>query len=322
MKAMTIVDPAAESATHCRDASRHEEGGPAAAPSGHLRWVLGAGALREAVGREPFGFQHNLDRLGFFAGDALARLCKRYVGWPEDYFVSMGAAAPGEAFYAAPHRMAPPREALERLDGDHIRILLKRPERHEPAFASLLAELLGEIGQGCGCFDRQRLLRAESAVFISSAHTLTPFHFDPEMSFFCQIEGDKHYHVYVPAAVTEAELEMFYRGGVISIAELDLSRRDPSQERLFELKPGCGLHQPQNAPHWVETDTGRSVSYSVVFETDRSHALGQVRAFNHYWRRLGLTPAVPGRHPLLDAGKASLAHAAFPLRRGLRRIRR
>jgi hypothetical protein len=287
-----------------------------------LRWSLTAEQLREAVTREPFGFQHNLKECGLFEAGALATLCEKYTGRNEDYFVSMGATIPGEAFYAASHGMAVPQEAFEHLDDDHYRILLKRPETYEPAFAALLAGLLKEIGEQCGCFEGRRILRAESAIFISSAATITPFHFDPETAFFCQIEGEKRYHVYSPTAVSEVELELFYRGGVLSIAQLDLAKRDPSREHLFPLKPGAGLHQPQNAPHWVETGATRSVSYSIVFETDASRALGRVRAFNHYWRRLGLEPTAPKRHPIIDAGKAAIISAAFPMRRALRRMLR
>lgn len=291
-------------------------------PARHIDWLLTPGRLRETVNREPFGFQHNLSELGLFAIGALTKLAEKYAGHPQDYFVSMGASVPGEEFYTAVHGMEAPREALKRLDTGHYRILLKRPERHDPAFRVLFTVLLNEIVECSGWFESQRIVRAESAIFISSAATITPFHFDPETAFFSQIEGEKRYHVYSPEAVSEPELERFYRSGVLNIAQLDLARRNSSREHVFSLRPGMGFHQPQNAPHWVETGAARAVSYSVVFETDVSRAMGRTRAFNHYWRRLGKEPAEPGAYPLLDAGKASVMRVAFPMRSGLKRILR
>jgi hypothetical protein len=74
------------------------------------------------------------------------------------------------------------------------------------------------------------------------------------------------------------------------------------------------MHQPQNSPHWVETRAERSISYSFVFETDATRAAGRARAFNHYVRKVGMQPSRVGRHPALDAAKASTMQAVIPAR--------
>jgi hypothetical protein len=150
---------------------------------------------------------------------------------------------------------------------------------------------------------------------ISSAATTTPIHFDPEIGFFSQIEGEKFYHVYSPASVTEPELERFYIRGAVAIGKVDLSRRDPAYEHVFNLGPSKGFHQPQNAPHWVQTGKSRSISYTLVFETDATRALGRTRAFNHYQRKSGLRPVHPGTHSALDAAKAGVMLAVIPARK-------
>jgi hypothetical protein len=161
----------------------------------------------------------------------------------------------------------------------------------------------------------ERLERLESAVLVSSAATTTPFHFDPEVNFFAQVSGDKVYHVYSPAALAEAELEPFYVRGVVNIGQVALKGRDPACEHVFHLGPGKGLHQPQNAPHWVETRASRSVSYAFVFETDATRARGRVRAFNYYLRKARVKPTPPGARPALDGLKAGTMRAVIPARK-------
>ncbi len=152
---------------------------------------------------------------------------------------------------------------------------------------------------------------------MSSAAAITPFHFDPEVNFFAQIEGEKIYHVYAPDVVPEPELEHFYVRNLINIGEVRLNERDRSAEHVFPLVPGRGLHQPQNSPHWVETKAARSISYSMVFETPSTRAHCRTRSFNYYLRRAGMRPAPVGRRPVLDDAKARAMTALLPIRRGV-----
>jgi hypothetical protein len=99
------------------------------------------------------------------------------------------------------------------------------------------------------------------------------------------------------------------------IGQVDLARRDPSAEHAFQLRPGTGLHQPQDAPHWVETVGSRSISYTFVYETPEGRMRSRVRSFNAYLRRLHFDPARPGERPARDAMKAAAMAAAIPVRR-------
>ena len=80
------------------------------------------------------------------------------------------------------------------------------------------------------------------------AATITPFHFDLEVNFFAQIEGEKVYHVFSPSALTESELERLDIRGVVNIGQVQLKGRDAGGEHVFTLGPGKGLHQPQKRP--------------------------------------------------------------------------
>ena len=271
--------------------------------------------FKQSFDREPFGFSHNLSELDLFKFDSLQALAAKFSVAPQDYFVAGSAASPGTDFDSVPYGSANPSEALENLDTRPCRVLLKRPENHEPQFRELLGTLFQQIVDLRGGLGSERVVRLESALLISSAVTTTPIHFDPEIGFFSQIEGEKFYHVYSPASVTEPELERFYIRGAVAIGKVDLSRRDPAHEHVFNLGPGKGFHQPQNAPHWVQTGKSRSVSYTLVFETDVTRALGRTRAFNHYQRKSGVRPARPGLHSALDSAKASVMLSVIPARK-------
>jgi hypothetical protein len=270
--------------------------------------------------RDLFGFRHNLHEQALFAPDSLLQLAARYEPHPRDYFVAAAAPAAGTEFTSVRHSQYGVAEALDRLDREPTRILLKRPENHDPRFRKLLDTLFGQVMDLRGGLRGERLVRLESAVFITSASSITPIHFDPEIAFFMQIQGRKIYHVFAPESLPEAELESFYRHGVVSIAEVDLSKRDPDLERVYTLEPGDGHHQPHDAPHWVETGPERSVSYSFVFETDATRARSRTRAFNFYLRRAGMTPDRPGSSAVRDAAKAAAMRVAFPIRRRLARF--
>jgi Cupin-like domain len=279
---------------------------------------LDAARFRDCFDREPFGFTHQLSDLPLFKPDYLRELTLRYADFPADYYVAASAASASQEFYAGPPLKWRPHEALEHLDTTACRILLKRVDTHDSQFRELLRALFDEVVKFRGGMRGERVVRLDSGVFITSAASTTPCHFDPEVNFFAQIEGEKHYHVYPPATVSEQEMERFYVAGAVNIAQIDLNKRDRSREHVFALRPGLGLHQPQNAPHWVETGTARSISYSFVFETDVSRATGRVRAYNRYLRRLGLSPTGPGVHPSLDMLKERTMRVVTPLRNGAR----
>jgi hypothetical protein len=283
--------------------------------AGSARLQIDAAAFHAGFDREPFPFSHNLSALSAFSDSALRELAGRYDTQPHDYFVAAGAASPDTEFFAVPHGQCKPSAAMDRLATDSIRLLLKRPENHDPGFRRLLDEQFAQVMELRGGLIGERLIRLESSLFITSAAATTPFHFDPEIAFFSQIEGEKIYHCYSPAALRERDLEDFYLQAHITIGQVDLKACDPKLEHVYHLRPGSGFHQPQNAPHWVETVASRSVSYAFVFETDVSRRRGQARAFNHYMRKLGLRPVTPGGRPAIDAVKAAAIRLLIPIRR-------
>jgi hypothetical protein len=269
---------------------------------------------------EPFDLNHNLGSLDLFKPDYLAALADKFANAPKDFFIAASAPTPGTAFYSVPCVGRTPRQALEEIDKIHCRVLLKRPEKYDPRFRELLHSLFQQILTQRGELLGERIERLEGAILVSSGATTTPIHFDPVVGFFAQIEGEKFYHVYPPAAVLESELERFYIRGIFDIGNVKLADLDPSCDHLFRLGPGKGLHQPCNAPHWVQTGASRSVSYTFVYQTASSQALARTRAFNHCLRELGIAPSRPGIHRGADTAKALTMRAAIPVRLGARLV--
>lgn len=284
------------------------------------RLYLDAAMLRQFYDREAFGFEHNLAQLDIFQFDSMVRLAELYDVCPQDCFVSASAPSPASEFYSIQHDTLIPSVALTLLESSPLRILLKRPENHDPRFRALLDTLFYQIRDAQGPRGNQPIVRLESAIFISSASAITPFHFDPEIAFFSQIEGEKEYHVYDPEVLLEKELERLYVCDMISVGQVSLEGRDPVREHVFKLSPGSGLHQPQNAPHWVATRKTRSISYTLVFETAAGRSLGRSRCCNHYVRRLRLEPQCPGTQPSMDRMKAGVMDTLIPVRKGLRQL--
>ena len=283
--------------------------------------TLDAPLVRDSFNREPFGFTHRLGDLDIFDLANLRTLASRYIGHERDYFVTTGAAAPGQIFRSVSGPGLGVVEAIDQLERRSVRVLLKRPENYDPRFRQLLDELFGDVLKTLGRLGDDKILRLESSIFMTSSARVTPFHFDPSVGFFSQVRGRKLYHVYPPAELAEPELEQFYFRGLVDIGQVDLARRQAGNEHVFNLTPGRGFHQPQNAPHWVETGEDVSISYTFVFETLSNRQLGRTRGFNHYLRKAGVVPALPGVHPHVDRLKAGTLSAWVPCRKALSRLK-
>lgn len=101
--------------------------------------------LATAFDRHPLGFQHDLHKLEQFESDMLEALAQCYEGKQGDYFVAASAPTPGTAFYKVPTLVNTPKAALASLHEVPARVLLKRPENHDPRFRVLLDTLFNQV---------------------------------------------------------------------------------------------------------------------------------------------------------------------------------
>lgn len=256
----------------------------------HARLDLDAERFRQSFDREPMGFSHNLSELDLFKIDSLHALAEKMVDRPHDYFIVESAPSPEAPFFSVPMVALKPAPAIEDLQNRACRILLKRAEDHDARFRDLIHTLFEQVLQTIGGLRGQKVVRLESGILISSAATITPFHYDPEIGCFSQIEGEKMYHVYPPAVVSDTQLERSCLSSPVNLSPLELGSVDATREYVFRLTAGKGFHQPQNSPHWVETGNSRSISYTFVFETDATRAVARTRALTTTYASSGCAP--------------------------------
>ena len=150
-------------------------------------------------------------------------------------------------------------------------------------------------------------VEAATAVFISSANSIVPFHGDPEHNFLFQIMGEKKFHIF-----PNTDLELFpsrYRERLTRTRQcvLDYDASFEDKATVFELKPGCATYQPPLAPHWVEAGDTINVSVAVSVYTADEENTRLLNALNHQLRRLHYSPSPVGRYPWHDMAKGIAA---------------
>jgi hypothetical protein len=160
------------------------------------------------------------------------------------------------------------------------------------------------------------MFRREGFIFISSPHSITPFHADPEYNFLLQIRGKKQISVWDASdrsILSESALENYF-----SDFERQIAFKDEYQQKasIFELAQGEGLHFPVVAPHWVRNGEEVSVSFSITFRTLASERQRIVYSANAGLRRKGLNPTPPGASDILDLAK----YYGFRARMGIKRF--
>ncbi|MBL8344480.1 MAG: cupin-like domain-containing protein [Rubrivivax sp.] len=171
-------------------------------------------------------------------------------------------------------------------------------------YAALLDECVDEISNLSGRDLRRHLTLAQFTVFCSSPGSVTPYHIDHETNFLCQIAGEKEVCLWDPrdrGILSEREIERFYTG------EINAARYREDLEpkaRRFDLRPGLGVHQPPNAPHWVRTGASASITVSVNLSHKDIDRRAHVYQVNHLLRKAGLSPRPPGQSAWVDGVKS------------------
>ncbi|MEH3048566.1 cupin-like domain-containing protein [Sphingomonas adhaesiva] len=249
---------------------------------------------------------HRLHDHSLFALEALAALAERL---PESHVEhSFGNLAVDQDPAAVRSAATPVGEIVRTIDDNGCWMVLKKVDA-DPAYAALIDACLAELAPvtvpRTGPYRRR-----EAFIFLSSPHSVTPFHMDPEHNILLQIAGTKTMRVYpagdlsiVPAEVHEA----FHRGG-----RHRNMKHDPAFDALAQdhvLTPGEAVYVPVKAPHWVQNGPTRSVSFSITWRSDESDGEARLHRVNQRLRRMGWTPATPGASPAADAAKVA-AHRA------------
>ncbi len=207
----------------------------------------------------------------------------------------------------------PPSETIRNVERTGTRVSL-RDIQHAPEYAELIDECLDEVEPLVA--ERQGGMTARAGyLFVSAPASTTPMHFDREHSFLLQVKGVKHVSVAAfdddPAAL-QREFDCYVDG-----RECDFAAMQAVAES-FTIDPGAGVYLPSYVPHWVETEAGVSISFSIPFDTEFVERAEAVIRINKRLRRLHLSPRPIGASEPVDRAKASLVRSLTKLPRKLR----
>jgi Cupin-like domain len=279
------------------------------------RWLDLDQVVMSNYNRLAFLLKHRLQEHSAFQLDSLFALCRRM---PPSEVRHRFGVVPDDAHFdssLANYRAGLTLDdAIEHLEERKAYIVIYNPET-DAEYQPVIEGLLGEIGWATRSFEHC-INWYSTYIFISSQHSVTPYHMDREMNFLLQIRGNKTARLWDPnddAVMTCAERDHLFNSG--NDARPTYRPELESRAAHFELAPGLGIHHPFIAPHLVHTGPELSISLAITFRTPRSDLWSDAHRFNErILRRFHLPAGRVGRSRLVDGLKAGAIRA-------LRRIR-
>ena len=207
------------------------------------------------------------------------------------------------------------------MDESNSLVLLSHCEK-DPEFGEVFSRTMSDVIAQVGDVLRSDVEIARSTLIVSSPHRVTSYHIDGEVNFLLQIRGEKSLHAFDPrdkSVLGDDELEAFYCGDFDG-ARYKSERQD--RAKVYDLRPGTGVHLPLHAPHWAQNGASLSIGLSLNFNLRSSARPSAVYKVNHRLRKAGLSPVAPGVSPLQDGLKVAafqgMSLAKSLLRRGPR----
>jgi len=193
----------------------------------------------------------------------------------------------------------PPSATIRDIERNGFRVSL-RDIQQDAQYAGLIDGCLDEVAGILG--NREGGMRRRTGyLFITAPAVNTPMHFDPEHSFLLQVRGVKHVSVaaFEDDSIRQRELDRYYDADECDFAAMEEIAED------FRLDAGVGVYLPSFVPHWVTTEAGISISFSIPFYTEFSERAESVNRINRRLRKMHLTPRGPGRSEPVDRVKAA-----------------
>jgi hypothetical protein len=271
---------------------------------------IDAAAFAEAFARHSVAVRHRLAEHSLFTIDAIAELADRLP--PESVRRERGALPFKDREYVDVGD-GPPSETIRNVERTGTRISL-RDIQQVPEYAELINECLDEVDPLVA--ERQGgMTQRAGYLFISCSNSTTPMHFDREHSFLLQVKGVKH----VSVAAFEDDPDALRRefDCWIDERECDFGTMQAVAEK-FTIERGVGVYLPSFVPHWVETEAGISISFSIPFDTKYVERALAVTRVNKRMRRLHLSPRPIGASEPVDRAKDAVVQSLTKLPRKLR----
>jgi hypothetical protein len=289
-----------------------------ARPGGVL--LLDHAEFGRKVDQRDFAFDHrlcddalfDLDRLRRLAGDILQQR-------PRDLYFDAGSIGPSQRWTDMGPGGLTVFDAFDRIGTADAWIILRRAHL-DPNYAGLLESCMADILRAGGPEMARQMVSQEALIIITSPRRVTAFHIDRECGFLLQVRGNKAISLFNREdreVLPEEEIELFWT------RDNNAPRYRPQlQDRatVYRLQPGCGVHIPVNAPHWIQNGDNISVSVNINFAWPEARR-GHLYRANYQLRQFGLTPTPPFQSPLRDRLKMSFGAATFAARNAYRESR-
>ena len=260
---------------------------------------IDAAAFAAAFARRSIPVSHSLAEHPLFTVDAIAELADRL---PAKSVRRVQGDLPLNSGYQwVDVGVGPPSESVRDVERSGVRVSL-RDIQQDPEYAELIDECLDPVAELVA--EREGgMSRRAGYLFISCPASTTPMHFDVEHSFLLQVKGVKH----VSVAAFEDNPDMRHR---------EHDRWMDGEESDFEamqrqavttrIEPGLGVYLPSFVPHWVSTEAGVSISFSIPFHTPYAERGEAVATVNKQLRRIHLSPRPLGDSERVDSMKVAL----------------
>ena len=251
----------------------------------------------DAFARRSLAVHHGLSEHPLFSIDAIAELADRLPPQSvrrEQHDLPLANSGFGYVDVG----VGPPSESIKSVESSGIRVTL-RDIQQVPEYAELINECLDQV-EGLVAEREGGMTRRAGYLFISAPASTTPMHFDVEHSFLLQIAGTKHVGVatmYDDPAARHRELDRYIDG-----QECDFDAMQATAVTTV-IKPGVGVYLPSYVPHWVETEAGISISFSIPFFTAHTEQVEGVSRINKRLRKLHFSPRPPGVSQRADQSK-------------------
>jgi hypothetical protein len=252
--------------------------------------------FQECFHRRPFVIGHHLCDHPLFQLDRLLELARSL---PEHHIeYNAGTLPVNQDQSRTPRNGLSAEETIQRIRECKSWMAIKWVET-DPSYRELLEQCLSEVRP----FSEPicpGMRQPQAFIFVTSPHSVTPYHIDPEHNFLLQVHGSKIVRLFDgrdPRILTPEELELFY-----AKRQRNMTLKEENRDRCwtYDLQPGQGLHFPVTYPHWVQNGPEVSVSFSITFRTPDLDRRKAVYTVNRTLREWGCRPTQYGLAPQLD----------------------
>jgi hypothetical protein len=262
----------------------------------------------DAFARHSLAVQHDLVDHPLFSIEAIAELADRLP--PESVRreqSDLPLANSGFGYHDV--GSGPPSETILDIERSGMRVTL-RDIHQVPEYNELINDCLDEVEELVA--DREGgMTRRAGYLFISAPASTTPMHFDVEHSFLLQVKGVKHVSVASFAddpIARHRELDRYIDGEDCDFETMT------NEAVTTRMGPGVGVYLPSYVPHWVETEAGASISFSIPFFTSYTEKAEGVSRINRRLRQLHMSPRPLGTSDRVDNTKVAVFRSLQKIR--------